>query len=56
LNELYHNWIEKKVSQKKETDNEDDDVIENSKIHDVKDGQDKLRSAQDQDELKKKNV
>jgi hypothetical protein len=54
LNEAYHNWIEKRVSQKKEIDVEDDDVIANSKIQEVKDGQDKLRSVQDQDELKKK--
>jgi hypothetical protein len=54
LNEVYHNCIERKVSQKKETDDEDDDVIANSKIQEVKDGQDKLSSVQDQDELKKK--
>jgi hypothetical protein len=42
--------------QKKETDDEDDDVIANSKIQEVKDGQDKLSSIQDQDELKKKKV
>jgi hypothetical protein len=54
LNEAYHDWIEKKVPQKKEIDNEDDDVIANSKIQDVKDVQDSLRSSQDQDELKKK--
>jgi hypothetical protein len=32
LNEAYHDWIENKVSQKKETDDEDDDFIANSKI------------------------
>jgi hypothetical protein len=56
MNELYHNWINRKVSQKKETDDEDYDVIANSKIQDVKDGQNKLRSVQDQDELKKKKI
>jgi hypothetical protein len=56
LNESYHSWIEKKVSQKKEIDDEDDDVIANSNIQEVKDGQDKLSSVQDQDELKKKKV
>jgi hypothetical protein len=49
LNEAYHDWIERKVSQKKETDDEDDDVVANSKIQEVKDGQDKLSSVQDQD-------
>jgi hypothetical protein len=39
LNEAYHDCIERKVTQKKETD-----------------GQDKLSSVQDQDELKKKKV
>jgi hypothetical protein len=29
LNEAYHDWIDGKVSQKKETDDEDDDVITN---------------------------
>jgi hypothetical protein len=47
LNEAYHDWIDRKVSQKKETDYEDDDVIANSKIQKVKDGQDKLSSVQD---------
>jgi hypothetical protein len=56
LNEAFQDWIEKKVSQKKETDDEDDDVIENSKIQEVKDSQDKIKSEQDQDELKKKKV
>jgi hypothetical protein len=56
LNEAYHDWIDRKVSQKKETDDEDDDVIANSKIQEVKDGQDKLSSVQDQDELKKKKI
>jgi hypothetical protein len=40
---------------KKEIDDEDDDVIANSKMKEVKDGQVKLRSVQDQDELKKKD-
>jgi hypothetical protein len=52
LNEAYQDWIERKVSQKKEND----DVIENSKIQEVKDGQDKLISVKDQDQLKKKKV
>jgi hypothetical protein len=56
LNEAYHDWIEKKVSQKKETDDKDDDVIANSKIREVKDGQDKSSSVQDQDELMKRKV
>jgi hypothetical protein len=51
---LNHNWVDRKVSQKKETDDEIDDVIASSKIQEVKDGQDKLSSVQDQDELKKK--
>jgi hypothetical protein len=46
LNEAYHDWIDRKVSQKKETDDEDDDVIANSKIQKVKDGQYKLSSVQ----------
>jgi hypothetical protein len=29
LNEAYHDWIDRKVSQKKETDDEGDDVIAN---------------------------
>jgi 23S rRNA C2498 (ribose-2'-O)-methylase RlmM len=29
LNEAYHDWIERKVSQKKETDDDDDGVIAN---------------------------
>jgi hypothetical protein len=36
LNEAYYDWIDRKVSQKKETDDEDDDVIANSKIQEVK--------------------
>jgi hypothetical protein len=56
LNEAYHDWIDRKVLHKKETDDEDDDVIANSKIQEVKDGQDKLSSVQVQDELKKKNI
>jgi hypothetical protein len=48
--------IEKKVLQKKETDDEDDDVIANSKIQEVKDDQDKLSIVKDQDELKKKKI
>jgi hypothetical protein len=52
LNEAYHDLIERKVSQNKEND----DVISNSKIHENNVIQDKLRSAQDQDELKEKNV
>jgi hypothetical protein len=56
LNEAHHDWIDRKVSQKKEIDDEDDDVISNSKIQEINDGQDKLSSVQDQDELKKKKV
>jgi hypothetical protein len=54
MNEAYHDWIEKKVSQKKEVDDEDDDndVIANPKIQEVNDMQDKLRSEQHQYELK----
>jgi hypothetical protein len=55
LSEAYHNWIEKKVSQKEEIDDKDDDVIANSKIQ-VKDGKDKISSVQDRDDLKKKNI
>jgi ClpP class serine protease len=40
LNEAYHDWMEKKVSQKKETDDEDDDVLANSKIQEIKDDKD----------------
>jgi adenylosuccinate synthase len=54
LNEAYHDWIEKKVSRKKEID--DNDVIVNSKIQEVYIVQDYLRILQDQDELKKKKV
>jgi hypothetical protein len=32
LNEAYHDWIEKKVSQKKEIDGKDDDVIANRRF------------------------
>jgi hypothetical protein len=32
LNEAYNDWIEEKVSQKKEIDDEDDNVIANSKV------------------------
>jgi hypothetical protein len=56
LNEAHHDWIDRKVSQKKENDDEDNDVIANSKIQEVKDGQDKLSSIQDQDEFKKKKI
>jgi hypothetical protein len=56
LNEAYHDWIDGKVSQKKETDDEDDDVIANSRIQEVKDGHDKLSSVLDHDGLKKKKV
>jgi hypothetical protein len=42
--------------QKKETDDEDDDVIAYSKIQKFKDGQDNLSTLQDQDDLKKKNI
>jgi hypothetical protein len=38
MNEAYHDWIDRKVLQKKETDDEDDDVIANSKIQEFKDG------------------
>jgi hypothetical protein len=48
LNEAYHDWIDRNVLQKKETDDEYDDVIANSKIKEVKDGYDKLSSVQDQ--------
>jgi hypothetical protein len=56
LKEANNDWIERKVSQKKENDDEDDDVIANSKIQEIKDGHDKLSSVQDQDELKKKKI
>jgi hypothetical protein len=56
LNEAYRDWIDGKVSQKKETDDEDDDVIANLKIQKVNDGHDNSRSTQDQNELKKKKV
>jgi hypothetical protein len=32
LNDTYHDWIDRKVSQKKEINDEDDDVIANSNI------------------------
>jgi hypothetical protein len=53
LNEVYHDWIERKVSHKKEID---DDLIANSNIQEVNNFQDKLRRVKDQDELKKKKV
>jgi hypothetical protein len=56
LNEAYHDWFDWKISQKKEVDDEDDDVIVNPKIQEVKDVQDKLSSAHDQDELKMKKI
>jgi hypothetical protein len=56
LKEAYHDWIYCTVSQRKEIDDGNDDVIANSKIQEVKDGQDKLRSVEDQDELKKKKI
>jgi hypothetical protein len=56
LNEGYHDWIDRKVSQKKEIDDEDDDIITNSKIQEVSIVQDKLSSVQDQDELNKKKI
>jgi hypothetical protein len=56
LNEACHDWIDSKVSQKKEIDDEDDNVIANTKIQEVKDGQDNIISVQDQDELKKKKI
>jgi hypothetical protein len=56
LNKAYHDWIDRKVLLKKEIDDEDDVVIANSKIQEVKDSQDKLSSVQDQDKLKKKQI
>jgi hypothetical protein len=41
LNEAFHDWIEKKVSQKKEND-DNNDVFANLKIQEINDGQDKL--------------
>jgi hypothetical protein len=35
LNEAYHDWIARKVSQKEEIDDVDDDVIANSKIQEI---------------------
>jgi hypothetical protein len=46
---VYHEWIDRKVSQMKETDDEVDDVIANSKMQEVKNCQDNLSSVQDQD-------
>jgi hypothetical protein len=48
LNKPFFDWNEKKVSQKKEED-DDSDVISNLKIQEVNIVEDKLRSAQDQD-------
>jgi hypothetical protein len=48
LNEAYCDWIEKRVLQKKEND-DDDGVIANSKIQEVNFCQNMLRNAQDQD-------
>jgi hypothetical protein len=56
LNDAYHYWIDRKVLHKKEIDDEDDDVITNSKIQEVKIVQDQLSSVQDQDELKTKKI
>jgi hypothetical protein len=56
LNEVYQDWIERKVSRKKEIDDDGDDNdnddydyynIENSKIQEVDNGQDRLRNSQD---------
>jgi hypothetical protein len=41
LNEAFHDWIEKKVSQKKEND-DNNDVFANLKIQEINDVQDKL--------------
>jgi hypothetical protein len=56
LNEAYHDWIDREVSQKKEIDDEDDDVIENSKIQEGNIFQNKLSSVQNHDDLKKKKI
>jgi hypothetical protein len=56
LNEAYYDWIERKISQKNENDDDNYDVIKNSKIQEFNDYQNKLNNAQDQDELKKKKV
>jgi hypothetical protein len=53
VEEAYHEWIERKVLQKKEEIDDDDYVIANSKIQEVNDGEEKLRGAQDQNESKK---
>jgi hypothetical protein len=45
MNEAYNDWIQRNVLQKKETDDEDDDIIANPKIQEVKDDQDKLSSV-----------
>jgi hypothetical protein len=54
LNKAYHDWIEKEISQKKDINDEDDDVIANPKIQGVNIVQYNLRSAQDQDDLRRK--
>jgi hypothetical protein len=54
-NKTYHDWIEREVSQNNEInddDDDDDDAIENMKIQEFNNGQDKLRIAEDQYELK----
>jgi hypothetical protein len=56
LNVEDHDWIERKVLQKKEIEDENDDAIANLNIQGVSIVQDSLRSAQDHDELKKKKV
>jgi hypothetical protein len=56
LIEAYHNWIEEKVSQKKEIDDEDDDFIANSNFQGINILQNTLKSSQDQDELKKEKI
>jgi hypothetical protein len=53
LNEVYHDWIEKKVIQKILND-DNDNFVANRKIQEVNIVQDKLKSSQDRDELKKK--
>jgi hypothetical protein len=47
LNEAYHDWINRKLSQKKEIDDEDDDIIANSKIQEVKYGHGWSRMVKD---------
>jgi hypothetical protein len=56
LNKAYNDWIDSKFSQKKEIDDEDDDVVGNMKIQEVNIVQDKLSSVQDHDELNKKKI